>query len=42
MADLEEVASRDIDTRNETDPAARRAAIEGWWADDARYVDPLA
>ncbi|WP_228389270.1 nuclear transport factor 2 family protein [Cumulibacter manganitolerans] len=27
---------------NETDPEARMAAIAQVWADDARYVDPLA
>jgi SnoaL-like domain len=27
---------------NETDPQARRALIAEHWADDARYVDPLA
>jgi hypothetical protein len=42
MSDFEEVAARYIDTWNETDPAARRAAIEDLWAEDARYVDPLA
>ena len=31
-----------IDTWNETDPTARRSTIESTWADDARYLDPLA
>jgi hypothetical protein len=42
MSDFETVAARYIDTWNETDPAARRVAINRLWADDARYVDPLA
>jgi SnoaL-like domain len=36
------LAERYIDTWNETDPDARRSAVAGIWADDARYVDPLA
>ena len=31
-----------LDTWNETDADARRAAVASVWADDARYVDPLA
>jgi hypothetical protein len=42
MSEFEAVAARYIDTWNETDPAARRTAINRLWADDARYVDPLA
>ena len=30
-----------IDTWNETDPAARRAAVDQLYTEDARYVDPL-
>ena len=42
MTTFEQVAGRYIDTWNETDPAARRMAIEQLWANDGRYVDPLA
>jgi hypothetical protein len=31
-----------LDTWNETDPEARRSAVATVWAEDARYVDPLA
>ncbi len=41
MFDFHALATRYIDTWNEADPAARRAAIEKLWADDARYIDPL-
>src|SRR5215207_3234257 len=42
MTTFEQVAARYIDTWNETDPAARRMAIDQLWANDGRYVDPLA
>ena len=42
MSDFTAVATRYIDTWNETDPAARRTAINDLWAEDGRYVDPLA
>ncbi len=42
MPDFEEIAARYIDAWNETDPATRRAAVDSLWAEDGRYVDPLA
>jgi hypothetical protein len=36
-----ETAERYIAAWNETDPAARRRAVTGVFAEDARYVDPL-
>ena len=42
MTDFAQVAARYIDTWNEADWAARRAAIDELWAEDGRYVDPLA
>jgi hypothetical protein len=42
MNDFTAVAERYIDTWNEADPSARRRAIEELWAEDGRYVDPLA
>jgi hypothetical protein len=42
VPDFETIAERYIKTWNETDPKARRAAIDAVWAEDARYVDPLA
>ena len=36
-----DMAQRYIDTWNETDPAARRAAVDQLYTEDARYVDPL-
>jgi hypothetical protein len=38
----DQLAERYIATWNETDPGARRRAIDALWAEDARYVDPLA
>ena len=35
-------AQRYIDTRNETDPSARHAAVGQLYTEDARYVDPMA
>lgn len=40
--DATQLVERYLDTWNETDPDARRAAIRAVWADDGRYVDPLA
>jgi SnoaL-like domain len=37
-----ELVERYLDTWNETDADARRSAVGGVWADDGRYVDPLA
>ena len=42
MTAYDELAQRYIDTWNETDPSARRAAVDQLYAEDARYVDPLA
>ena len=36
------LAGQYIAAWNETDPSARRALIEEIWAEDGRYVDPLA
>ncbi|HLT59917.1 MAG TPA: nuclear transport factor 2 family protein [Microlunatus sp.] len=41
MTDFTPLAERYIACWNETDPAARRAAVDELWASDARYVDPL-
>ena len=37
-----ELVERYLDTWNETDAAAREAIVAAVWAEDARYVDPLA
>jgi hypothetical protein len=37
-----ELVERYLDTWNETDPDAREAIVAAVWAEDARYVDPLA
>jgi hypothetical protein len=42
MTAYDELAQRYIDTWNETDPSARRAAVDQLYSEDARYVDPLA
>jgi hypothetical protein len=42
MRDFTAIAERYIATWNETDPAARRTAVDELWAEDCRYVDPLA
>jgi hypothetical protein len=42
MSDFHELVDRYLSTWNEQDPARRRAAIDGIWADDATYVDPIA
>lgn len=41
MTAYDELAQRYIDTWNETDPGARRAAVDQLYSEDARYVDPL-
>jgi hypothetical protein len=41
LHDLTVLAERYIAAWNETDPSARRQAIDALYADDARYVDPL-
>jgi SnoaL-like protein len=42
MSDFGTVVDRYLATWNETDPARRRAAIDALFADDVRYVDPVA
>ena len=42
MSTYEELAQRYIDSWNETDPDARRAAVDQLYTEDARYIDPLA
>jgi len=42
VSTFEDLAQRYIDTWNETDPTARRAAVDALYSEDARYVDPLA
>ena len=42
MTNFGDIAQRYIDTWNETDPSARRAAVDQLYAEDARYVDPMA
>jgi hypothetical protein len=42
MTTYDELAQRYVDTWNETDPDARRAAVDGLYTEDARYIDPLA
>lgn len=40
MYDFDTLAARYIAVWNETDPAARRTAIEELWAPNGRYIDP--
>ena len=42
MSDFQNIAERYLATWNEADPQARRRAIDELWAEDGRYVDPLA
>ena len=42
MTNFDDVAHRYIDIWNETDPSARRAAVDQLYTEDARYVDPMA
>src|SRR5579859_7421120 len=41
MTDYNDMARRYIETWNETDPTARRDAVDQLYTEDARYVDPL-
>lgn len=41
MTDAQQRVARYMAIWNETDPAARRAAIDELWTADAFYVDPL-
>jgi hypothetical protein len=40
--DAAKLVERYLGTWNETDPGARRSAVASLWAEDGRYVDPLA
>lgn len=40
--DAGKLVERYLDTWNETDPHARGSAVANMWAEDSRYVDPLA
>lgn len=42
MSDIENVVRRYLQTWNETDPAARRAAIDELWDENGTYTDPIA
>lgn len=42
MTTYDSIAQRYIDAWNLTDPAARRAAVDELYTDDAHYIDPLA
>ena len=42
MTTYDDIARRYIDAWNQTDQAARRAAVNELYTDDARYIDPLA
>jgi len=39
---MNDLITRYLDCWNETDPEARRKLIDGTWAADASYIDPLA
>ena len=39
---VSELVAQYLETWNETDPAARRKAIDGLWAPDGVYTDPIA
>ena len=41
MSDLQDLATRYLDLWNETDPAARRRAVDELWAEGGGYTDPL-
>ncbi len=42
MSNHTDLIDRYIDAWNETDPAARRTAVDELYSVDARYVDPMA
>jgi len=42
VSTFDDLAQRYIDAWNQTDPTARRAAVDELYSPDARYVDPLA
>ena len=39
---INDLVARYLDTWNETDPAARRKAVDELWAPDGVYTDPMA
>ena len=39
---INDLVTRYLDTWNETDPAARRKAVDELWAPDGVYTDPMA
>jgi SnoaL-like domain len=39
---VSDLVAQYLETWNETDPAARRKAIDGLWAPDGVYSDPIA
>ena len=42
MSEFDAVVQRYLTTWNETDPAARRKAVDDLFSEDVRYVDPVA
>jgi hypothetical protein len=42
MTEYNDVATRYIESWNETDPKARRTILEALWTGDGHYTDPLA
>jgi SnoaL-like domain len=42
MTTYDDIALRYIETWNETDPTARRAAVDRLYTADASYIDPVA
>src|SRR5262249_24643244 len=42
MSEATDLVRRYLAVWNESDPDARREAVEAVWAEDGRYVDPLA
>jgi hypothetical protein len=42
MNESYELVARYLETWNETDPAARRKAIDELWTEDGVYTDPIA
>ena len=39
---MQDVVERYIDSWNQTDPRRRRQLVDELWAEDGRYVDPMA
>lgn len=42
MSEYEKLVEQYINLWNETDPAARRAAIDALFTDDVRFIDPMS